>query len=404
MDTRQNRPASMSTETIDIVIIGGGIIGSSIAYHIAQHDQFDGSIAVVERDQKYKECSTVFATGVIRSQFSTPENIQMSLYSSAFLKNVTHYLSVDGDNVDIGFHEHGYLLLATTDEVDTFHQSHSAQLDYNAAVEFLDAAEISSRFPLIQNPAIVGGFLSTANDGSFDPYSLLQAFRKKARSLGVKYIEDEVVGLKQVGHSVDNVELRSGTTISAGAVVNAAGARDAAKVCGMVGIELPVEPRKRTTYYVGAESDLTGFPMTVLPSGIWIRPEGDGFLCGHTPDAEHDVPTENFEPDHDDFEEIIWPTIWETIPAFEALRVISAYAGHYDFNTLDENAIIGRLPGASNFYVATGFSGHGLMHAPATGEAVAELIVEGEYKRLDITRLGYQRILDDEPIKELNVF
>jgi len=388
----------------DVIIIGGGIVGSAVAYSLAAAPDFSGSIAVVERDPTYEFSSTVKATGVIRSQFSTPDNIRMSLYSSNFIKNITEHLSYDGSDVDVGFHEHGYMILATDQSIDRFRESHSYQMQNGADVDFLDKDQLAETFPLIQNEDVIGGFLSRSNDGSFDPWALLQAFRRKAKSLGVEFIHDTAVGLEQADRKVNRVQLEKTGWLSAGYVVNAGGARDAAKLAAMVKVTLPVEPRIRTTYYVGTRVDLKNQPMTILPSGIWMRPEGDGFLCGHTPDEEQDQPTHDFPIDYDSFEEILWPLLWETFPDFDALKLISAYSGHYDYNVLDENGILGLTPNYDNFYIATGFSGHGVMHAPATGKAISDLIIHNQYQDLDVSQLGYNRILENKPIRELNVF
>lgn len=394
------------SRTHDVVIVGGGIIGASIAYHLKADPAFTGSVAVVERDPKYQTCSTVFATGVIRSQFSTPESIQMSLYGSRFLKNVTEHLSIDGQPVDVGFHEHGYIILLDEKRHARLRESHRSQLEHGADIEFVPVAEFPRRFPLYATEGLVGGYFSRSNDGSFDPWSLLQSFVRKARALGAEYVNDTVVGLERDGRRVTGVRLAGGDTLSAGTVIDAAGARDAARIASMVGVRLPVEPRLRVTFYVESTEDLSSMPMTILLSGIWVRPERRrrGFLCGTTPPAHEDAPRETFEFDHSVFERDIWEPLAAAVPAFEAVKVVSAHSGHYDFNPLDENAILGTTPDLDNFIVATGFSGHGVMHAPATGRAISELVIHGAYRTIDARRYGYERVLRNEPIKELNVF
>jgi glycine/D-amino acid oxidase-like deaminating enzyme len=170
----------------------------------------------------------------------------------------------------------------------------------------------------------------------------------------------------------------------------------------MAGLTLPVEPRKRCVFVVACRTPLPGMPLVVDPSGIWLRPEGEVYICGIPPD--HDPRADgDFEVDYGLFEETIWPVLAERIPAMEALKLQRAWAGHYDYNTLDQNAVIGAHPEVANFYFANGFSGHGLQQGPAAGRAVAELIVHGGFRSLDLGVFGYDRIAANRPVRELNV-
>lgn len=388
------------------VIIGGGIVGSSIAYHLKAHPEFRGAVTVVERDPSYRTCSTIAATGVIRAQFSTPENIRMSLYGCEFLRNISHHLSISGERVDVGYREHGYVILADQARLERLRESHRSQVANGADVEFVPVEQFPERFPLFATTRVAGGFSSRTNDGSFDSWSLLQAFVRKAKALGVLYVRDEVVGLRRSGRTVLCATLSGGTEIAGDFFIDAAGARDAARIARMVDVPLNVEPRKRVTFHVEAAVDTRRLPMTILPNGIWMRPEGGGrsFLCGTTPPAHEDLPTTDLAIDYGVFERDIWEPLATYIPAFEAVRMTSAHAGLYDYNPLDENAIMGRIPDLDNFIVASGFSGHGVMHSPATGRAISELIVHGRYVTLDASRYTFARVLRNEPIVELNVF
>jgi glycine/D-amino acid oxidase-like deaminating enzyme len=187
-------------------------------------------------------------------------------------------------------------------------------------------------------------------------------------------------------------------------LVNAAGP-SAGKLAGMAGRPLPVEPRKRTVFVIDCPDALPSLPLIADPSGIWLRPEGRGFITGYSPPELEDrvADPQDFAPDHDIFEETLWPALAARIPAFERLKVTGAWAGHYDYNVLDQNAVIGPDPELGNFIYANGFSGHGLQHAPGVGRAVAELIAHGSYRTIDLSVFGYERIVSGRALIERNV-
>lgn len=394
----------MTEKRYDVVIVGGGCIGSSIAYFLKNEKGFTGSVLVVERDPTYEFCSTTRATGGVRQQFSTPENIEIGLFGAGFLKQVGELLEVDGDKPSISFRENGYLLLATDEAMPVLKENHALQLRHGADIAYLDRDTLKAKFPWLSLNDVPGGFLGLKNEGWYDPHGLLTAYKRKARSLGAEYLPDEVVGLERAGGRVVAVTAKAHGRIEAGVVVNAAGARDAAKVAEWAGVSLPVEPRKRCAFVVSCPQPVPDGPLRFEPNGVWSRPEGRFLLCGVSPTEENDPATLDFDVDYSLFEEVVWPTLAERVPIFEALRVERAYAGHYDHNTLDQNAIIGLYPGLANFYVATGFSGHGVMQSPATGRAVTELIVHGGYRALDLKRFGVERVLAGRPLRETGIY
>jgi sarcosine oxidase len=246
------------------------------------------------------------------------------------------------------------------------------------------------------------GSLGLANEGGLDPYALLQAFRRKARSLGVAYLKDEVVGIERTGHRVTAVKLASGGRIACGALVDAAGPR-AGAVAALAGIELPVRPRKRFVYVFDCREKVDCRELVIDPSGVYFRPEGSHFLGGVSPPADADPDCLDLEVEYALFEEVVWPALARRVPAFAAVKLVRAWAGHYDYNILDQNAVLGPHPEIANFLFANGFSGHGVQQAPAAGRAVAELIAHGRYRTLDLRRFGYERIARNEPLREVAV-
>ena len=249
---------------------------------------------------------------------------------------------------------------------------------------------------------LAGGCYGLSNEGWTDPYGLLQAFRRKARALGVTYLADTATALKRDGNRMTAVTTKDNGEVACGAVVNSSGYR-AREIAATAGIDLPVRPRKRLVYVFDCREQLGRVPLTIEPNGVWFRPEGASYICGVSPEESADPDCTDFEIDYSFYEDLIWPTIATRVPAFEAIKLTRAWAGHYDYNTLDQNAILGPHPDIGNFYFCNGFSGHGLQQSPAVGRATAELIVDGAYKSIDLTRFGYERILRNEPLREINV-
>ena len=391
-----------TNQSFDVVIAGGGVIGSAVAYFLRAHADFDGRVAVIERDPSYADCTTARSVGGIRQQFSTRENILLSRFAAEFVNNADRYLAVDDASPQLAFVEAGYLFLVGPEEIETLKSNHARQSAQGARVVLLEPAELKTRFPWLGLSGVALGSLGLENEGWIDPYGLLMAFRNKAKSLGVRYLDDEVAGLGLNEHRVESVTLASGDTLGCGWVVNAAGAR-AADVAAMADIALPVAPRKRQVFVFECRTEIPGCPLVIDPSGMYFRPESGRFLCGISPPESEDPDTLDHEIDYTMFEELLWPMLAGRVPAFEAVKLTNAWACTYAYNTLDQNAIVGTHPELSNFVLANGFSGHGLQQSPGVGRAVAELISCGEYQSIDLTRFGFERILAQAPIRELNV-
>ena len=379
-------------DRFDVVIVGGGAIGSSIAYHLVSAPDFSGSVAVVERDPTYARASSALSASSIRQQFSTPLNIHLSRFGIDFLRRAPELLGVD-----LGLREPGYLFLASSAGEAVLRANHAVQRGEGCAVELLDAAAMAARFPWLSTEGIALASLGTANEGWFDGPALMQAFRRRARDLGAVYFADEVVEL-----AADAVTLRSGGRLEAGTVVLAAGAWSG-ELAATAGIALPVEPRRRSVFVVDVREPPGLTPLTIDPSGVWFRPEGRFYLAGTTPADGNDPAGAPLEVQHAEWDDMVWPALAARVPAFEAAKVVNAWAGYYEYNTFDQNGIVGRHPATENLVFATGFSGHGMQQSPAVGRAVAELIVQGNYRTIDLSPFGYERISAGRPIRELAV-
>ncbi len=385
----------------DVVIIGGGVIGSSVAYFLTRDSML--SVAVVECDPSYEKSATPRSAGGVRSQFSTRPNVMMSLFGAEFVRAAPDLLAVDGDRPAIGFRENGYLLLASDAGVAQLQENHALQTDCGAAVSILDRADLAQRFPWLNLTDLACGAFGEQNEGWLDPYSLLQGFKRKARAQGAKYFTDTVVGLTRTDGRIDKVLLQSGQTLTCGAVVNASGV-NGRQTAAMAGItDLPVFGKKRQIFAFNCKEPIAKMPLTVDPSGVYCRPENEMFICGLAPPEDDDPDSASFDVDHGQFDNDIWPVLATRIPQFEAIKVVNAWAGHYDVNLFDQNAILGPHPEITNFHFANGFSGHGLQQSPAVGRALSEMINTGRYTSLDLSDFGYDRIARNRPILEKNV-
>ncbi len=386
----------------DVIIVGGAVHGASAAYHLAAHAGFSGSVLLVEKDPSFQQAASALSAASIRQQFSSPVNIELSLFGIEFLRGIGETLAVDGDRPFISLTEGGYLFLATEAGRATLAENHVEQAARGADIVFFDPGEIAERFPYLALDDIAAGAFGATGEGWFDGYGLMQAFRRKARALGVETLAGTVAEILTEGRRATGIRLADGTTLEAGTVIIAAGTGARALV-EPLGIPLPVEARKRCIFTFACREKLPGFPMLIDPSGVYCRPEGELFLSGSAPEAHNDPLAEDFEVDHALFEEMIWPVLATRVPAFEAIRPARSWAGHYDMNLFDHNAIVGRLPPYGNLLIANGFSGHGLQQAPGVGRGLAELVADGRYTSLDLAALGFERILEGRPLIEKNI-
>ena len=377
----------------DVVIVGGAMYGSSIAWWLTEQAGFDGSVLVVERDPTYEWTSTSHTNSCIRQQFSAPINIKISQFGVEFLKNFRTFMGGDERVPDIALHSYGYMYMAGNAEfAETLKEGQKIQAANGAGTRHMSAEQIAEDYPFYNLEDIVAANHNPVDEGYFDGNTMFDWWKRSARERGVEYVHNEVVAMSRMGDRVERVTLASGEMISCGTVVNCSGPR-AVVTSRMAGIEIPVEPRKRYTFIFQAEEPLDrDLPLTIDPSGVHMRTDGTYYLAGCPPDEDRAVDYDDFVQDHSIWEDKVWPTLAHRVPAFERIKLVNSWAGHYAYNTLDQNAIVGPHDEVTNFIFANGFSGHGFQQSPAIGRGVAEWIATGAYQSLDLTPFGYDRI------------
>lgn len=376
----------------DVVIIGGAVFGSSVAWWLSQMAGFDGSILVVERDPSYEFASTSHTNSCIRQQFSSPTNIAISQFGADFIHNFRHYMGGDPQVPDLALHSFGYLYLADTPAfADTLKQAQQMQSTLGAATRHLSREQIAQAYPFYQLDDILAANHNLVDEGYFDGGTMFDWFKRSARANGVEYLHAEVTAINRTGDTVQSVTLDDGTVLACGTLVNASGPR-AQATARMAGLDIPVVPRKRYTFVFDAAQPLDrDLPLTIDPSGVHVRTEGKYYMAGCPPDADTDAAYDDFGFDHSLWESKVWPAIATRIPQFEAIKVINQWVGHYAYNTVDQNALLGRADACLNFIFVNGFSGHGLQQSPAIGRGIAELITYNAYRSLDLSAFDVNR-------------
>ena len=400
MTAAHRRPLRAS---YDVVIVGGAMMGASTAWWLTEDPDFRGSVLVVERDGTYARAATTLTNSCIRQQFSTALNVRISQFGAAFV-HALHERLADVDAPRLRIRDFGYLYLAVSDAfARTLREDAAVQRAAGAATRLLAPDEIAAAYPFYALGDVVLGSINTVDEGYFDGSAVFDAWRRSARRRGVETVGNEVVALtlNAAGTRVEGVALATGEVVACGQVVNAAGTR-AARVAAMAGIALPVEPRRRMTWVFRAERPLDrDLPLTIDPSGVHVRENGGGtYMAGAHAAADPAVDHDDFATDDALWTDHVWPTLAARIPAFEAVRVEAEWAGHYDMNTLDRNAVVGPHDEVGNFLFLNGFSGHGLQQSPAMGRGAAEWLVHGAYRTLDLSPFHYDRVRRGEPIVE----
>ncbi|MEY1557305.1 NAD(P)/FAD-dependent oxidoreductase [Yoonia sp. R2331] len=388
-------------KSYDVVIVGGAMYGSSVAWWLSENADFNGSVLVVERDPTYEWTSTAHTNSCMRQQFSRPLNISISQFAADFVKNFRSYMGGDDRVPDVVLQNYGYLYLADNDAfAQTLREGQAIQEANGAGTKHMSADEIKAAYPFYNLDDIIAGNHNLIDEGYFDGNTLFDWWKRSARERGVEYIHNSVVAMDRQGDKIASVTLDSGEVIACGTVVNCSGPR-AVLISRMAGIEIPVEPRKRYTFIFEAAEPLDrDLPLTIDPSGVHMRTDGAYYLAGCPPDEDPAVDYDDFVQDHSIWEEKVWPVLAHRVPSFERIKLRQSWAGHYAYNTFDQNAIIGPHPEVTNFVFVNGFSGHGFQQSPAMGRGVAEIIATGAYQTLDLTPFSFERIAKGEPFDE----
>lgn len=394
-----NRP---SHDRYDVIIVGGAMMGSSVAWWLT-HLGFDGRVLVLERDPSYEWTSTAHTNSCIRQQFSNEINIRVSQFGVEFIKTFQDLMGEDAPKITL--QSYGYLYLSQSEAfTQTLKDNCKLQNAMGAGTRILSAEQIADEWPFMNVDDITAGSHNPVDEGYFDGGTIFDWFRKGALRGGVEYAVGEVTEIETTASGVQSVTLKGGTRIACGTVVNATGPR-ASQTAALAGIErLPVVPRKRYTYIFEAETPLEkDLPLTIDPSGVHMRTDGTYYLAGCPPDIDPDVAADDFEADHALWEDKVWPVLATRVPTFERIKLRQSWVGHYAYNTLDQNAVLGRHPTLENFIFINGFSGHGFQQSPAMGRGVAELIVHGGYRTLDLSPFGYERVAEGRKFLETAV-
>lgn len=387
----------MVDNSYDVIMVGGGVIGCATAYYLLKMEP-QLRVALIERDPTYSKASTPLSDGNTRLQFNIKENIQISQYGLDVLKRFAEEMAVEGDRPEVAFRQQGNLFVIDEASREEAQEGLALQQSLGCEVTWLTPAEVQQHYPLYNLEGCVGGTFGP-QDGTMSPLGVLLGYKKKAMSLGAQFIQGEVVELLAAEGQIVGVKLSSGDKLTAKAVVNAAGAW-APKIAQTVGITLPISPTKRQVFIVETQTRPDKIlPVIFFPSGLYCIHEGEGlFMCGKSlPDDP--VTYEDFSWDRHIFEETLWPELVELMPAFDRLKVNRGWAGLYEVNTFDGNALLGEWPELKGFFLANGFSGHGFQQCHAVGRYLAELIT-GQIPTLDLSIFSPKRILENKPVFE----
>lgn len=398
----------MKQKSYDVIIVGGGIMGSSTAYHLIQADP-NLKVVVIEKDLAYEKASTTLSMVNTRIQFTLKENVQISQYALEVFEQFGEAMEVDGKKPEIFFKKEGNLILIDEKGEPAARKAFEMQKSLGCNVAWWSPEQVKAKYPIYENLNGIVGATFGPDDGHFDAYALLMGYKKKAISLGVEYVENEVVELLTEASEngsgsrkkICGVKIASGETIASSHVVNCTGAW-ATRMLKTIDIDIPMDPIKRQVFAAEPEFKVDyPLPLTFLPSGFYFRTETGGLLLmGFS--LEEDPVGFDFSWDEERFERL-WGELYDFAPVYESLKLIKGWAGLYAVSLLDANAFLGEWPDISGLYLANGFSGHGLQQGPAVGRYMMELILK-KPPTLDLTIFSPQRILDNKPIEESGIY
>lgn len=389
-------------ERADVVVMGGAVMGSSVAYWLTRF-QPGLKVLVVERDPSFAYSSTALSVASIRSQFTTAVNVAISRFGIEFIKDFQASLGVDVGVGSLGFKENGYLFLAHSAEGAAQLASFAEmQRGLGAATELWSPDQITARFPWLNVEDLTAASFGPRDEGWFDNMGLLAGFRAAAKAQGATFVKDEVTGIEVAGGRVTGVHLGQGGLVPCGVAINAAGTR-ASVVARMAGLDVPVEPRKRTVFVIDAPNARHPDAPLLVDTGFYLRPEQGHWITATVPDQDGPCDATDFEPDLHLFEDVIWEQLYHRAPGFDAVKVVRHWVGHYAYNTLDQNALLGPHPEMPNLFFMNGFSGHGLQQSPAVGRGIAEHILTGGWQSLDLSDLAVDRVLTGKAFPEFAI-
>ena len=381
----------------DVVVIGGAVMGASVAYWLTLM-QPGLDVLVVEQDTSFARASTALSVASIRQLFTTAVNVEISRFGIGFIRDFK-----DRMGLDLGLKEQGYLFLAQTAEgAATLASVAQMQREHGAATEVWTPEQIKARYPWLEVGDLTAATFGPRDEGWFDNMGLLSGFRAKAKAQGARFVTDKVTGLRMEGGRVAAVVLDRAGEVSCTTAVNAAGTR-AAQVCQWAGLDLAVEPRKRTVFVIDAPNARHPDAPLLVDAGFYLRPEQGHWITATVPQDDGPCAPDDFEPDLDLFESVIWEQLYARAPGFDAVKVVRHWVGHYAYNTLDQNAILGPHPDVPNLFLCNGFSGHGLQQSPAVGRGLAEHILTGGWQTIDLSDLSVGRMLRAQPFRELAI-
>ena len=389
--------------TADVIIVGGAVMGASIAWWLTKM-QPGLDVLVLERDPSYTQASTALSVASIRQQFTTAVNVRISRFGIDFIRNFNERLGGLGQVPSLGLKENGYLFLSSTAEgAAALAEVAAMQRAEGAATGLWSPDQVKARFPWLETGDLTAATFGPRDEGWFDNMGLLAGFRNAAKAQGARFLTARACGLRVESGRATAVEIEQKdggrAVVTCSAVVNAAGTR-AAEVLAWAGLELAVEPRKRTVFVIDAPNARHPDAPLLVDAGFYLRPEHDHWITATVPQDDGPCDSNDFEPDLHLFEDVIWQQLYARAPGFDAVKVVRHWVGHYAYNRLDQNAILGPHPALPNLYLCNGFSGHGLQQSPAVGRGIAEHILTGGWQSLDLSDLSVERMLKRTPFRE----